>query len=411
MTIGVPSPWHDRRIILGISGGIAAYKLCTVASTLAQEGAQVRAVLTEQATQFITPLTLATLCRHRAYGDADFWSPEQDRPLHISLGEWAEAIVLAPLTAHTLGKLVAGLADNLLTNLILASTCPVLAVPAMNTDMWEQPVVQHNWQQLLNNQRFQGLTPGEGRLACDRVGTGRLAEPSLILSQLQSLLLRGNLQDFQGQRLLITAGGTREYLDPVRFLGNPATGKMGVALAAAAAHRGAQVTLIHGTLPDATLLPSQVVALPVTTAQEMQDRLHQEFPHHDRLLMAAAVGDMKPGILSPTKLPKAAIPNPMPLEPIPDLLASLQSLKRSSQRIIGFAAQTGDIITPALEKLQRKGLDGIVANPIDQPLSGFGSEFNQAVLIDRQGTQTTIAPCSKLALAHHILDWLQRDLK
>jgi len=423
--IGLPgtpnSPWHDRRIVLGIGGGIAAYKLAEVASTLAKQGAQVRAILTEQAEQFITPLTLGTLCRHPAYGDRDFWHPSAvspsdstpQHPLHIALGSWAEVILLAPLTANTLAKLTYGLADNLLTNTLLASTCPVLLAPAMNTDMWQQATVQRNWQDIGQNDRYHGIAPDQGVLACDRVGTGRMAEPRVLLSHLESLLYTQGKRDLQGQQILVTAGATREYLDPVRFISNPATGRMGLALAEAAIHRGAaRVTLIHGGMRKSSSLSSgfgpldsRIQVIPVETAAEMQAALHHHFPLHHCLLMAAAVGDVQPQTCSGVKLPKDQIPNPLPLEPIPDLLASLRSLKQPHQKIIGFAAQTGEIGPPAWEKLQRKGLDGIVANPVDQPHSGFGSLYNQGILIDAQGRQRPIAPCTKLALAHQIYDW------
>jgi len=412
------SPWRDRRILLGIGGGIAAYKLAEVASTLAKSGAQVRAILTEQAEQFITPLTIGTLCRHPAYGDRDFWDPSPvspldstpQHPLHIALGTWAEIILLAPLTANTLAKLTYGLADNLLTNTLLASTCPVILAPAMNTDMWQQATVQHNWQTISQNDRYHCIAPDQGLLACDRVGTGRMAEPQVLLSYLESLLYTQGKRDLRGQKILVTAGATREYLDPVRFISNPATGRMGIALAEAAIHRGAaQVTLILGGVRECPHLSPGIELIAVETAAQMQAALYTHFPQHHCLLMAAAVGDMQPQIRSEFKLPKDQIPNPLPLEPVPDLVASLRSVKQHHQRIIGFAAQTGEIVAPAWEKLQRKGLDGIVANPVDQPHSGFGSPYNRAILMDAQGHQRSIAPCTKLSLAHQIYDWIALD--
>ncbi|WP_448573176.1 bifunctional phosphopantothenoylcysteine decarboxylase/phosphopantothenate--cysteine ligase CoaBC [Trichothermofontia sp.] len=398
----------NRRIVLGIGGGIAAYKLCAVASTLAQAGAEVRAILTDKAQAFVTPLTFATLCRHRAYTDADFWQADRDRPLHIELGEWAEGLVLAPLTANTLAKLTYGLADNLLTNTVLASRCPILLAPAMNTDMWEQAVVQRNWQQLMANPRYHGTEPGSGRLACDRVGAGRMAEPVTLLAHLQSLLYTQGRRDLQGKRVLISAGGTQEYLDPVRYLGNPATGKMGVALAQAALHRGAQVTLVHGPLAGidpAALMGMQTVA--VTTADAMRQAMLSQFANADLILMAAAVADYKPATYQPHKLAKQDLPNPLPLAPVPDIVAELGERKQPHQCLVGFAAQTGEVVPPALIKLQRKNLDAIVANPIDQPETGFGRDANQAVFIHRHGQQQRIEPCSKLDFAHRLLDFLQ----
>ena len=241
---------NPSRVLIGVGGGIAAYKVCEVISTLVQTGIEVRAILTAAAQDFITPLTLTTLCRHPAYTDKNLWQPTHTRPLHIELGEWADVLLLAPLTANTLAKLATGLADNLLTNTVLASTGPILVAPAMNTTMWRQPPVQRNWQQLIQDNRYHTLGPDLGLLACDTVGAGRMSEPPAIVTYVKSLLWTGGKRDLKGKHLLISAGGTREHLDPVRFLGNPATGKMGIALAEAACHRGATVTLVHGHLPE-----------------------------------------------------------------------------------------------------------------------------------------------------------------
>lgn len=396
-----------KRVLVGIGGGIAAYKVCEVISALAKEGVEVRAVLTQAAEAFITPLTIATLCRHAAYTDASFWQAH-DRPLHIALGEWADVFVLAPLTANTLAKLVCGMADNLLTNTVLASTCPVLLVPAMNTDMWEQRAVQRNWQHIQADPRYHALDPGAGILACDRVGMGRMAEPASILSHIKSLLHTGGDRDLTGKHVLVSAGGTQEYLDPVRFLGNPSTGKMGLAIAQAAAHRGAIVTLVHAPIETHWLAGLHGVrTVPVGSASAMQHALLEYFPDADWTIMAAAVADVKPAHYSATKLPKRSLPQSLDLEPVPDLVAELAAQKQPHQRIIGFAAQSGDIVTPALAKLQQKKLDAIVANPIDQPHRGFGSDSNQAVFLDAQGRQQVIEPCSKFQMAHQLLDLMQ----
>lgn len=399
---------NDRRVLIGVGGGIAAYKVCEVVSTLAKAGADVRVVLTQSAQAFVTPLTFATLSRHPALTDHDFWQPTHTRPLHIELGEWADVFLLAPLTANTLGKLAHGLADNLLTNTVLASTCPILVAPAMNTDMWEQAAVQRNWQQLQRDPRYHRVGPGEGILACDRVGAGRMAEPPQILAYLESLLYTGGRRDLEGQQVLISAGGTREWLDPVRFIGNPSTGKMGVALAQAAQHRGATVTLVHGPMePDLLAMLTGVRCIPVTTAEAMRQALIEVFPTADWTVMAAAVADVRPAEYSAQKLPKRSLPEHLPLAPVPDIVAELAHLKAPHQRLIGFAAQSGEIVTPALEKLQAKKLDAIVANPIDQPGVGFGSDQNQAVFLDRQGRQQGVAPCRKLQLAHHLIEFVQ----
>ncbi|MUG98474.1 bifunctional phosphopantothenoylcysteine decarboxylase/phosphopantothenate--cysteine ligase CoaBC [Scytonema sp. UIC 10036] len=394
------------RMLVGIGGGIAAYKTCEVVSALFKSGVEVKVILTNSAQKFITPLTLATLSRQAAYTDEDFWQADRSRPLHIDLGEWADLMLIAPVTANTLAKLAYGLADNLLTNTVLASRCPVLLAPAMNTDMWEQAVVQRNWQQLLTEQRFHGIGTASGLLACDRVGAGRMAEPWEIVAYVQSLLHTAGQRDLAGKQVLISAGGTREYLDPVRFIGNPSTGKMGLALAQAALHRGANVTLVHGA---ATWdIPLGIRSIPVVSAEEMRSHIVRYLPYADVIIMSAAVADVKPRDYSQEKLAKKALPEALPLEPVPDIVAELAQLKQPHQLLIGFAAQTGDIVKPALEKLHRKNLDAIVANPVDEPGSGFGSDNNKAIFLDKQGQQLDIPPCSKLQMAHHIFDFLQK---
>jgi phosphopantothenoylcysteine decarboxylase/phosphopantothenate--cysteine ligase len=399
----------SRRVLLGIGGGIAAYKVCEVISTLFKAGVEVRVILTRSAQEFITPLTVATLSRHRAYTDEDFWQPTHQRPLHIQLGEWAEVLAIAPLTANTLAKLAYGMADNLLTNTVLASTCPVLLAPAMNTEMWQQLAVQRNWQQLLLDSRFHSMQTGYGLLACDRVGAGRMAEPEEIMTHIQSLLYAQGKRDLLGKRVLISAGGTREFLDPVRFIGNPSTGKMGLALAQAALHRGANVTLVSG--PASWDVPPGVRSLSVVSATQMQTTMLEYLPEADLIVMSAAVADVKPANYTPQKLPKRSLPTSLPLELVPDILAQLGHCKQPGQILVGFAAQTGDIVTPALEKLHSKKLDAIVANPIDRDDSGFGSDRNQAIFLDKQGNQVEIAPCSKLEMAHHLFDLIQTSMK
>jgi len=395
------------RVLIGITGGIAAYKVGVVISDLARAGMQVRGVLTGSAQAFITPLTVACLSRQRAYTDQDFWQASQGRPLHIEMGEWAEVLLIAPLSAHSLAKLAHGLADNLLTNTVLASTCPVLLAPAMNTDMWQQPAVQRNWRTLLEDPRYHSVGPGDGVLACDRQGTGRMAEPEDILPYLNSLLRTQGRRDLMGKSLLISGGGTQEYLDPVRFIGNPATGKMAVALALAAHHRGARVTLVHGPM-HSTLIQrlGEVQTVGVTSAADMHQALITHQPEANWVIMAAAVADVRPQIQFPTKLAKQEIPSPLPLEPVVDIVADLVQRRQSHQTVIGFAAQTGEILKPALEKLHGKGLDAIVANPIDRPNRGFGSDVNEAVLFYRDGDTLTIPVCSKLEEAHRIFDGL-----
>ncbi|MCE2717688.1 MAG: bifunctional phosphopantothenoylcysteine decarboxylase/phosphopantothenate--cysteine ligase CoaBC [Dolichospermum sp.] len=398
----------SKKVIVAVGGGIAAYKVCELVSTLFKSGVEVRIILTKSAQKFITPLTLSTLSRYQAYTDENFWQPIYSRPLHIELGEWADLIVIAPLTANTLAKLAYGMADNLLTNTVLASTCPVLLAPAMNTDMWEQVAVQRNWQQLLTDSRFYGMETGSGLLACDRIGAGRMAEAAEIFIYIQSLLYTQGKRDLVGKEVLISAGGTREYLDPVRFIGNPSTGKMGLALAQAALHRGAKVILVH--CPASWEVPLGVEAIPVITSEEMQQVMLNQLPNADIIIMSAAVADVKPRDYSIEKLPKRSLPENLPLIPVPDIVAEIGNRKQPHQYLIGFAAQTGDIVKPAREKLQKKKLDAIVANPIDQVDSGFGSDNNQAVFLDKSGREVEIPTCSKLEMAHYLFDFVIGNL-
>jgi phosphopantothenoylcysteine decarboxylase/phosphopantothenate--cysteine ligase len=393
------------KVLIGIGGGIAAYKVCEVVSTLAKLGVEVKVILTAAACEFITPLTLATLSRNPAFTDQDFWQPIHGRPLHIELGEWADVFAIAPLTANSLAKLAHGFADNLLTNTVLASTCPILLAPAMNTDMWEQLTVQRNWQEVFRDPKYHGVGPNAGILACDRIGSGRMAEPSEIIAHIQSLLHTKGKKDLTGKRVLISAGGTREFLDPVRFIGNPSTGKMGLALATAALHRGASVTLVHAPINGE--IPLGVKNVGVISAAEMQKAMLDSFPNADLIIMSAAVADVKPANYASEKLAKKSLPTALDLAFVPDIVAELGNLKQPHQKLIGFAAQTGDIVTPALEKLKRKKLDAIAANPIDKLNSGFASDNNQAILLDSQGRQVEIPPCSKLEMAHYLLDFVQ----
>lgn len=395
-----------KNVLIGVGGGIAAYKVCQLISHLHQAGVCVRVILTEAAQGFITPLTVSTLSRHYAYTDTDFWN-NSARPLHIELGEWADLFVIAPLTANTLGKLAYGFADNLLTNTVLASSCPIILAPAMNTQMWEQPSVQRNWQTVLQEKRYHGIEPTGGLLACDRRGTGRMTEPELMLKKVQSLLYTQGKRDFSNKTVLVNGGGTREHLDPVRFLGNPATGKMGSAIAQAAIDRGANVILIQGNASVETLIPSpQLRVIPVVSAEEMYQGMMTHFPNAHYTLLAAAVGDVQPVHRSPHKLPKSEIPERLPLKPVRDIAATLGKQKHPAQILVGFAAQTGDFVKPAREKMERKHLDYIVANPIDRIESGFGSEKNQCVILGKNGFEQTIPLCSKLQLAHYLLDIL-----
>lgn len=402
-------PLLGKNILTAVGGGIAAYKVCEVISQLFQLGANLEVILTNSAQQFITPLTLSTLARKPAYTDRDFWQPIHNPPLHIRLGEWADLMVIAPLTANTLAKLVYGLGDNLLTNTVLASKCPILVAPAMNTEMWLQKSVQDNWHKLGQDSRYHLLHTNTGLLACDRVGKGRMAEATEILSAIEAIVSSQGKRDLVGKNILISGGSTREYLDPVRFIGNPATGKMAIALANACYYRGGNVTLVAGNINPqllAQLPPIQIIS--VTTAEQMQSAMISNFPQADITYMAAAVADVKPRQYFKEKLSKQSLPSSLELEQVPDIVAKLAQMKGISQKLIGFAAQTGDIITPAREKLHRKQLDAIIANPIDKENAGFASDTNEAIFINAQ-QEVMIPSTTKLTLAHHIIDLTRKD--
>lgn len=394
---------EGKNVLIGIGGGIAAYKVCSIISNLAKEGFNMRAILSPRAQEFITPLTISTLCRHPAYTDGEFWSASQSSPLHIELADWADLILIAPLTANTLAELSQGFAHSLLGNVVLASRVAILLAPAMNTTMWQQPVVQRNLQTLFADNRYHTLGPDSGRLACDAVGVGKMSSPEDILAYVRSLLITSGRRDYAQRTVLVSAGGTREFMDPVRFIGNPSSGKMGVAIAIAACSRGADVTLVAG--PGVTLPTGFPITIrSITTAEEMQNALKISFPSAELTVMAAAVADFKPTRYSNQKIPKASGPSTLPLESVPDLIQGLSNSKKANQRLIGFAAQTGDILAPAQAKLIKKGLDAIVANPIDQKDAGFDSDRNQAIWLDQQRRQIELPLMSKLDLAHRILD-------
>lgn len=401
-------PLAGRRVLVGITGSIAAVKLPLVVSALVKRGAQVRCVLTPSAAQLVSPVALASLSRHRCYLDADQWSPTADRPLHIELAEWAELVLLAPLSATTLGRWLHGLADTLLTSTLLACEAPVLAAAAMNTSMWQSPPVRRNWQQLHALERVLPLAPAAGLLACDRRGDGRMAEPELLLLALESLALWGWRRDWQGRRLLVSAGPTREPLDPARCITNPSTGRMGVLLAQAARLRGAEVDLVHGPLQLETAWLEGLHCYPADTAAQMQQVLADRQPMADAIAMAAAVADHRRAAPAQRKASKDELAAALVggWEPVPDLLAELVARRSGRQPVLGFAAYSQGGLEAARAKRERKGCDLLFANPIDQADAGFGSTTNQGWLFGPAGVEREMAPMSKLALAHQLLNAL-----
>jgi phosphopantothenoylcysteine decarboxylase/phosphopantothenate--cysteine ligase len=402
------SPLAGRRILVGISGSIAAVKLPLLVSALAQQGAEVRCVLTPSAARLVSPEALACLSRNPCHLDADQWSHREPRPLHIALAEWADLVLLAPLSATSLARWVHGLADTLLASTLLACEAPVLAAAAMNTSMWASAAVQRNWQALDLVPGVLRLAPEAGLLACDRRGQGRMADPELLLLALESLALVGARRDWRGRHLLVTAGPTREPLDPARCLTNLSTGRMGVLLAQAARLRGARVDLVHGplSLPPGWL--EGINCTPVQTAAEMEEALERLQPRADAVAMAAAVADHRRARPQASKLEKAELETALTQgwETVPDLLAQLVRRRPPGQRILGFAAQSGDVLPQARAKLARKGCDLLFANPIDRPDAGFGSPTNAGWLLGPADEVRQLGREPKLAIAHHLLSAL-----
>jgi phosphopantothenoylcysteine decarboxylase/phosphopantothenate--cysteine ligase len=404
-TESLADPLKGRRVLVGISGSIAAVKLPLVVSALAKRGAEVRCVLTPSAAQLVSPVALASLSRQRCYLDADQWSHTAARPLHVELAEWAELVLLAPLSATSLGRWVYGLGDTLLASLLLATEAPVLAAAAMNTAMWASPGVSRNWQTLQDFERVLPLGPAAGLLACDREGAGRMAEPESLLLALESLALWGWQRDWQGRRLLVSAGPTREWFDPARCITNPSSGRMGVLLAQAARLRGAEVDLVHGPLQ---LEPAWLDGLhchPIETGAELQASLEALQPKADAIAMAAAVADHRPKQRFSHKPDKQDLALAMEAgwEPIPDVLRGLVERRPAGQGILGFAAHTGDVLPQAQAKWARKGCDLLFANPIDRPGAGFGGLSNEGWILGPGEAVQRVEPMGKLALAHRLL--------
>ncbi|MCT0228178.1 bifunctional phosphopantothenoylcysteine decarboxylase/phosphopantothenate--cysteine ligase CoaBC [Synechococcus sp. CS-1331] len=402
-------PLAGRRILVAISGSIAAVKMPLVVSALVQRGAQVRCLLTPSAAQLVSPVALACLSRNPCLLDADQWSHQASRPLHVELAEWAELVLVAPLSATSLGRWVHGLADTLLASTLLACEAPVLAAAAMNTAMWAAPAVRRNWELLESFERVLPLGPAPGLLACDRQGDGRMAEPLQLLLALECLQLWGWRRDWSGLRLLVTAGPTREPLDPARCITNPSSGRMGVLMAQAARLRGAEVTLVHGPLALDPQLLAGLCCEPVQTAAEMEQALLRLQPGFDAIAMAAAVADHRRQQPLDTKLSKHDLAAELSTgwQAVPDLLAGLVARRPAGQRILGFAAQSGDLLPAARAKWARKGCDLLFANPIDQAAAGFAVDTNQGWLLGAAGGEQWLHPASKLAIAQQLLTALR----
>ncbi len=400
-----PDPLRGRRVLVLISGSIAAVKLPMLVSALVKRGAQVRCVLTPSASNLVSPVALASLSRNPCHLDGDQWSHRAPRPLHIELAEWAEFVLLAPLSATSLGRWVHGLADTLVASVLMATEAPVVAAPAMNTSMWAAPPLRDNWRRLLDWERVVPLLPSHGLLACDRIGAGRMAAPERLLLALESLACWGWRRDWAGRRLLVTAGPTREPLDPARCLTNRSSGWMGVLVAQAARLRGAEVELVHGPLTVPAALLEDISCQPIETAADLGTALARLQPQVDAIAMAAAVADHRRAEPMAAKLPKRDLEAQLTAgwQAVPDLLAELVARRIPPQVILGFAAHSGDVLPQARAKFARKGCDLLFANPIDRPGAGFGAPTNEGWLLGPGQRERRLARGTKLALAHQLL--------
>ena len=409
------SPLCGRRVLVAVSGSIAAVKTPLLVSALVKAGAEVRCLVTASGAALVSPVALASLSRHRCYLDADQWDPAASRPLHIELAEWAELTIVAPLSASSLARWSQGSADGLLASVLLAMEGPVIAAPAMNTAMWRHRAVQRNWLQIQDFPGVLPLLPVSGLLACDRVGDGRMADPSLIQLAAASVFSRGSGApvancDWSGKSVLVSAGPTQERIDAARFLSNRSSGRMGVLLAQAARFRGANVHLVHGPLdlPEAWLEGLQCTA--VESAAELGSALQQALPSADALVMTAAVADLRRDAPPQDKLAKQELPAALSSgwTEVPDLLAHLSRQRRPGQLVLGFSALTGNdihLLERAESKRLAKGCDLMMVNPVDRDGQGFGDQPNGGWLLG-DGWSKELPVTDKLSLSHQLLDAL-----
>jgi phosphopantothenoylcysteine decarboxylase/phosphopantothenate--cysteine ligase len=393
-----------KNIVLGVTGSIAAYKAAEIASLLIKKGYKVEVVMTRSATQFITPLTLQSITQSPVHTEM-FAAPRQLEIEHISLAQKADLLLVAPATANIIGKVAGGIADDLLSTTIMATRAPVIFAPAMNVGMYENPVFQH-WMNFLRGYGFLFIEPDEGRLACGARGKGRLPPPERIVSYVEDVLNRQD--ELSGIHVLVTAGPTREPLDAVRFLSNYSSGKMGYALAEEAKERGARVTLISG--PTKLEPPQGVNLISVQTAEEMFNAVKENFAAADVVIKAAAVADFRPRWVTSGKIKKESADLLLELERTPDILAYLGQNK-SNQILVGFAAETEDLLVNAREKLARKNLDMIVANDLTEEGAGFDVDTNVATILFPEGEAVELPRLTKKELAGVILDQVAKLLR
>ena len=388
-------PLRGKNIVVGITGGISAYKSCELVRSLVRDGAEVRCVMTKNAGRFITPLTLQTLSGNRVASSLFDLTSESEIG-HIKIADEADAVVVAPASASFIGKVASGIADSLLATVILATRAPVIICPAMNSNMYSNSIVQENMEKLRRH-GFAIVEPGEGELACGWTGRGRLAETEIIALEVRKAVTP---QDYAGENILVSAGATREHIDPVRFISNPSTGKMGYSIARAGWLRGARATLVsgHSSLPD----PHGVEVVRVTDCDEMYEKIHERFKRADIVIKSAAVSDYSPSEKSEQKIKKSKKQLSIPLRKTRDILKSLGEDKKG-RILVGFAAETENPVDNSRKKLREKNLDLVVANDVTAPKAGFGEDTNIAWLVDRERVEE-LPLMSKFELANRILD-------
>ena len=389
-----------KHVLLCVTGGIAVFKAAALTSKLVQEGAIVKVIMSASACKFVTPLTFQALSRHEVYTDT-FAEKDPSVISHIDLADWADVILVAPATANTIGKLANGIADDMITTTLLAATAPVWIAPAMNVHMYEHAAVQQN---MLTLQRFgyHFIEPGEGFLACGYVAKGRLEEPETIIALLKEFWQEKQL--LAGKKILVTAGPTRERIDPVRYLSNFSSGKMGYAIVQEAIKMGADVTLVTG--PTDLQVPSGAKVVRVESAQDMLEAVLSRYPDMDVVIKTAAVADYRPKTVHSEKMKKRAGELVLELERTTDILKTLGE-KKEQQLLIGFAAETVDVAYYAQQKLETKNLDMIVANDVKAEGAGFGTDTNIVTMYKQSGDVIPLPLLSKAAVAHRILEEVQ----
>lgn len=395
-----------RHILLGVTGSIAAYKAATLIRLLMKEGALVQVIMTSAAKEFITPLTLATLSKRPIL--VEFYNPENgDWNSHISLGCWADAYLVAPASANTLAKMAGGIADNLLLTTYLSARCPVMVAPAMDVDMWSHPSTQDNLK-ILSSRGVEVIEPVAGELASGLEGKGRMEEPEKIVEYLAQYFSTGS--PFEGKKILITAGPTREAIDPVRFISNYSSGKMGYELSKAFAKEGADVQLVSGPV-SLQIDDPNITIHRVESAREMKEATMDLYSKGaDITIFCAAVADFTPSATATSKIKRHDDHLTLELVPTADIAAEIGAHKRKGSILVGFALETDNAVKNAREKLLRKQMDMIVLNSLEHEGAGFGGDTNQITIIDKDGTVTDYPLCSKQQVAKDIVDYLKRLL-